>query len=131
MGLLAAIQSEELDGQKKEALTEADQEFVLQFAYRTGDGRLTNKLIDELIRPEADRQNICRKFETLVDAWPDWIQKMENLLVALERYRIQEEKAVGALSQLLSAYGISLTEEELRNMDVEEIKTKVKKESSL
>lgn len=131
MGLMAVTRTEALIRQRKGELSEADQEFVLQFAFRTGDGRLTSKLIDELTPPDADRQAICRKYETMEDSWPDWIQRIENLLISLEMYRIQEEKAVGILSELLSAHGISVTEEELKNTDVEEIKAKVKKEVSL
>ena len=131
MGLIAVTQTEALISQRKEEFTEAVQEFVLQFAFRTGDGKLTNKLIDELIEPGADRQAICRKFEPLMDSWPDSIQRIENLLITLEMYRIQEEKAVGTLTELLSAYGIFITEEELKNTDVGEIKAKIKKEVSI
>lgn len=112
-------------------LTEADKEFVVQFAFRTGDTELTNKLIDELCRPDKDRDALFQKYEVMVEIKPDWIRKIENLLITLEQYRIQEEKAIGTLSKILSAYGIHVTKEELKNADVGEIKARLKKEASL
>lgn len=131
MGLIAVTEAAKLMNQTNVKLTEADKEFVVQFAFRTEDAELTNKLIDELSVPDKDSKIIFRKYETMVAFKPDWIQKIENLLVALEVYRTQEEKAIKSLSEILSAYGISLTEEELKAADIGEIKTKLKKEASL
>lgn len=131
MGLVAVAEAEKWMDRMQTELSDRDKEFVLQFAFRTEDAELVNKLIEELGVPGSNKEAVYRKYETMVDDRPDWIQKIENLLVALERYRIQEEKAVKTLSEILSAYGIQVTEEELKNTDVGEIKTRLKKEASL
>ena len=127
MGLVAVTQTAEMLREKNISLTERDMEFVVQFAFRTGDKELTDKLIDELTEPAADRNAVCRKYETLTGFMPDWIQRIENLLVSLEMYRVQEEKAVKTLSELLSACGISMTEEEIRNTDTANMQARVKR----
>ena len=48
MGLAAVTETAELFRQKNISMTERDKEFVVQFAFRTNDRELTNKLIDEL-----------------------------------------------------------------------------------
>ena len=54
-----------------------------------------------------------------------------NLLVSLEMYRVQEEQAVKTLSELLSACGISMSEDEIRQTDTAQMQERVKKEASL
>lgn len=127
MGLAALTRTAEMVSRIGAALTEADKEYVVQFAFRTGDGELTNKLIDELTEPDADRQAVYRRFETMVDFRPDWIRGIENLLVSLEMYRVQEERAVKALAAMLSAYGINLSEDELRKLSAEQVRERLVK----
>lgn len=127
MGLVAVTQTAEMLREKNISLTERDMEFVVQFAFRTGDKELTDKLIDELSKPSADRNAVCRKYETLTGFMPDWVQRIENLLVSLEMYRVQEEKAVQTLAELLSACGISMTEEEIRHADAAKVQARVKR----
>ena len=43
---------------------------------------------------------------------PAWVEQVENLLVALEMYRIEEEKAINHLADILTAYGIDVSAEE-------------------
>ncbi len=97
--------------EKKLELALPDQEFVAQFVFWTGDLELTNKLIEELVQPDADKNRIRRKFEIMVDIPSDWIQKLEELMIALLLYRIQEEKAVKLLSGLLTDCHVPMTEE--------------------
>ncbi len=131
MGLKAVTETAELFRQKNISMTERDKEFVVQFAFRTNDKELTNKLIDELTDEGADRNAVCRKYQTLTGFVPDWIQRIENLLVSLEMYRVQEEQAVKTLSELLSACGISMSEDEIRHTDTAQMQERVKKEASL
>ena len=98
MELLIVSQTLEQMEQGKAAITEADKEFVVQFAFATGDKELTGKLIDELTAKEADKEAVYRKYETLTGFQPEWIKKIEHLLIALEMYRIQEEKAINTIS---------------------------------
>ena len=131
MGLAAVTETAQMFRQKNIVLTERDKEFVVQFAFRTNDRELTNKLVDELVEADADRDAVCRKYQTLTGFTPDWIQRIENLLVSLEMYRVQEEQAVKTLSELLSACGISMSEEEIRRTDTSKVQERVKKEASL
>ena len=131
MGLKAVTETAELFRQKNISMTERDKEFVVQFAFRTNDKELTDKLIDELTDEGADRDAVCRKYQTLTGFVPDWIQRIENLLVSLEMYRVQEEQAVKTLSELLSACGISMSEDEIRHTDTAQMQERVKKEASL
>ena len=131
MGLAAVTETAELFRQKNVSMTERDKEFVVQFAFRTNDRELTNKLIDELADAGADRDAVCRKYQALTGFTPDWIQRIENLLISLEMYRVQEVQAVKTLSELLSACGISMSEDEIRRTDTAQMQKRVKKEASL
>ena len=131
MGLIAVKETAELLRRKNISMTERDTEFVVQFAFRINDRELTEKLIDELAADGADRDAICRKYQTLTGFVPDWIQRIENLLISLEMYRVQEEQAVKTLSELLSACGISMSEEEIRRTDTAKVQERIKKEASL
>ena len=131
MGLVAVTDTAQMFLQKNIVLTERDKEFVVQFAFRTNDRELTNKLIDELTEKGADRDAVCRKYQALTGFQPDWILRIENLLVSLEMYRVQEEQAVKTLSELLSACGISMSEDEIRRTDTAQMQERVKKEASL
>ena len=131
MGLAAVTETAQMFQQKNIVLTERDKEFVVQFVFRTNDRELTKKLIDELMDADADRDAVCRKYQVLMGAAPDWIMRMENLLVSLEMYRVQEEQAIETLSEFLSAYGISMNEEEIRWTDTAKVRERVKKEASL
>lgn len=108
-------------------LSAADKEYVVQFAFRTGDGQLTNKLIDELIQPGADKAAVYRRFNTMIDFQPDWVQSIENLLVSLEMYRMQEEKTLKALEEIFSAYGIELSKKEIRELSTEKLRNYTEK----
>lgn len=107
--------------------TSEEKEFVVQFAFKTGDKELTNKLIDELMVSEDEEtsKNVMKKFSVLHDVKPVWVTQIENLLVAIEMYRVEEAKAIDRLAKVLGAYGIDVTEEEVKLADTEHIKEKV------
>lgn len=127
MGLSALNQTAEKVCQAGITLSAADKEYVVQFAFRTGDGELTNKLIDELIQPGIDKAAVYRRFNTMIDFQPDWVQSIENLLVSLEMYRMQEEKTLKALEEILSAYGIELTKKEIKEFSMEKLRNYMEK----
>lgn len=62
---------------------------------------------------------------------PAWVEQAENLLVALEMYRIEEEKAISHLSDILTAYGIDVSAEEIRNTKPEEIRTTIREKAEV
>lgn len=95
-----------------DALSGADREYAVQFAFRTGDRELTDKLMEELQRPGADREAVCRRFRVMENVRPEWIRDMENLLVSLELYRLLEEKALKSLAGVISVYSTETAERE-------------------
>lgn len=131
MSLVAISETVEVLNNNQPFLTDEEKQFVVQFAFKTGDKELTNKLIDELIAPVKDREAIISKYAAMVDMKPQWLEHIENLLVAIEMYRIEEEKAVRRLADVLNAYGIEVTIDEIRTADTKELKKKVQKEAVL
>ena len=63
---------------------------------------------------------------TMNELKPSWVDQVENLLTALEMYRVEEEKAINHLATILSAYGIDVSAEEIRTAETEVIKTTVR-----
>lgn len=102
---------------------------MCQFAFATGDKELTDKLIDELCGKEADRERIFQKYSTVKGFQPDWVRTVENLLVALEMYRLQEQKAVQTISNILAAYGVDITVDELKEMPPEQVREHFEKQA--
>ncbi len=108
-------------------LADYEKEFVVQFAFKTSDQELTGKLIQELAeaRDGDETKQIMQKYTAVYDQKPLWVNQIENLLVSIEIYRVEQERAIARLSQILGAYGIDVSEEELRTADAETIKAKV------
>lgn len=131
MGLAAVGETTNLIRMKQAVLSEPEKEFVLHFAFSTGDKELTNKLIDELIEEDADKKSILQKYSTMAGFQSDWIRRIENLLVALEMYRIQEEKAMKTLTELLTSYGVELTVDEMKEMSVDKVRKRLEEKGIL
>lgn len=108
-------------------LADYEKEFVVQFAFKTSDQELTGKLIQKLAeaRDGDETKQIMQKYTAVYDQKPLWVNQIENLLVSIEIYRVEQERAITRLSQILGAYGIDVSEEELRTADAETIKAKV------
>ncbi len=109
------------------SFSDREKEFVVQFAFKSGDKTLTNQLIDELSQCEdgQESQSIMEQYAKMIDMKPRWVSQIENLLVSIEMYRIEEEKAINRLAEVLTAYGVNVTEEQVKRADAEEIKEKV------
>ena len=116
---------------QKPLISKKAQLFVVEFAFKTSNTELTNKLIDELAVPDKDSDSIIAKYKTMIDEQPVWISQIENLLIALEMYRIEEEKAINRLANILNAYGIDVTVDEIRTVDSNDLKERVKREITL
>lgn len=61
----------------------------------------------------------------LADKKTGWAEKIENLLIALEMYRIEEEKAVKRITDFLTAHGIDISETVVKDSDVNELKNMI------
>jgi len=116
---------------KQPLFSQMEQQFVVEFAFKTNDRELTNKLMEELAEQEKDANAIMMKYTAMLDEKPQWIGQIQNLLVALEMYRVEEEKAVNRLADILNAYGIGVSAEEIRKTDTGELKERIKKEAVL
>lgn len=110
-----------------------DKEFVAKYAFRTGDTDLVKKLIEELQEKDADREKVQTKYMQLADNKPEWAEQIENLVIALEMYRIEEDKAVKRITDFLTAHGIDISESVVKDSDVSDIKNMISeaKEESL
>ena len=116
---------------QKPLISKEEQLFVVEFAFKTSDKELSNKLIDELAVPDKDSDSIIAKYKAMLDEKPVWIGQIENLLIALEMYRIEEEKAINRLADILNAYGIDVTVDEIRTVGANDLKERVKREMTL
>ena len=111
------------------AFTEEEKSFVVQFAFRSGNKEDTISLIEAFAHStdKAQSDEIMITYRSKYDMKPAWVEQVENLLVALEMYRIEEEKAVNHLADILTAYGIDVSAEEIRSTETEQLKTAVRK----
>lgn len=108
--------------------TEEEKNFVVQFAFRSGSKEDTISLIEALAHSadKAESDEIMVTYRSKYDMKPAWVEQVENLLVALEMYRIEEEKAINHLADILTAYGIDVSAEEIRTTETETLKTTVR-----
>lgn len=85
--------------------TEEEKNFVVQFAFRSGSKEDTISLIEALAHSadKAESDEIMVTYRSKYDMKPAWVEQVENLLVALEMYRIEEEKAINHLADILTA----------------------------
>ena len=90
----------------KHGFSDKEKEFVVQFAFRSGDKTLTNQLIDELAACENEQESekVMEQYMSMIDMKPVWVSQIENLLVSIEMYRIEEEKEINLLSEVLTSY---------------------------
>ena len=129
MGLAMIAKTVELFERKKAGLSEPEKEAVLMFAYSTEDTELTEKFIDELSGKDANKQAVLSRYEALLGQQTDWIRTVEALLIALERYRIEEEKASKKLLEMLEDYGIDLTVEEMKGFSKDMVREKLENDA--
>ena len=129
MGLAMIAKTVELFERKKAGLSEPEKEAVLMFAYSTEDTELTEKFVDELSGKDANKQAVLSRYEALLGQQADWIRTVEALLIALERYRIEEEKASKKLLEMLEDYGIDLTVEEMKGFSKDMVREKLENDA--
>ena len=113
--------------------TEEEKNFVVQFAFRSGSKEDTISLIEALAHStdKVQSEEIMVTYRSKYDIKPAWVEQVENLLVALEMYRIEEEKAISHLSDILTAYGIDVSAEEIRSTKAEEIRTTIREKAEV
>lgn len=129
MGLAMIAKTVELFERKKAGLSEEEKEAVLMFAYSTEDTELTEKFVDELSGKDANKEAVLSRYEALLGQQADWIRTVEALLIALERYRIEEEKASKKLLEMLEDYGIDMTVEEMKGFSKDMVREKLENDA--
>lgn len=108
--------------------TDEEKDFVVQFAFRSGNKEDTISLIEALAHSsdKSESEEIMVTYRAKHDMKPAWVEQVENLLVALEMYRIEEERAINHLSEILTAFGIDVSVDDIRSKETEELKTTVR-----
>lgn len=130
MSLVSITESMEMLSEKGNNLSIDDKEFVVQFAFRTEDMELTEKLIEELSQSNSDKNAIRVKYEQLKEKQISWVEKIENLLIALEMYREEEEKAVRRIAEFLRMNGAEIDDQRIMEVDIGEIRKLVSSQMS-
>jgi hypothetical protein len=127
MGLAIISETVEELCKTEHSFSDKEKEFVVWYAFRSDDKSQTIRLIGELSECEDElaSQKVMKQYAGMIDVKPSWVNQIENLLISIEMYRIEEEKAINCLAEVLAAYGVDVTEEQVRNADAEEIKEKV------
>lgn len=116
---------------KGDSLSDIEKEYIIQFAFKVQDEELTKSLLDEMLISEENKELIMNKYDKQLQIKPAWITQVENLLVALEMYRLEEAKAINRLSEILKAFGVDISEKMLREKSLDSIKTQIDREIRL
>lgn len=111
---------------KMSGLTEEEMRFVFDFGFQSLDKELINSLIEELKSKDRDFENIKKRYNAMIGIRPEWEQKAESLIAALEMYRIQEEKALNSLERILNVCGVNVSRDDIENGNLDEIREKVR-----
>ena len=107
-------------------LTEEEMRFVFDFGFQSLDKELINSLIEELKSKDRDFENIKKRYNAMIGIRPEWEQKAESLIAALEMYRIQEEKTLNSLERILNVCGVNVSRDDIENGNLDEIREKVR-----
>lgn len=125
MSLIMVTEAIKLMEEADVSISMEDKEFIALYAFRTGDTDLVKKLIEELQEKDADKEAVQTKYMQLADRKPEWAEQIENLVTALEMYRIEEEKAVKRITDFLTAHGIDISETVVMEADTVKLKSMI------
>lgn len=131
MSLKSIYETMDAIGRNQIVLSEEDKQSVMQFAFKTDDMELTNMFIEDLCESVEEKTDIYKKYEAILDKKPTLVTQVENLLVAIELYRMEEEKALKKLTQVLAAYGIEDVLEENKEKELGGFEENLVKDISL
>ena len=116
---------------KKSKVTLGDDEkqFIVFYAFKTGDMKQVKELIREMEQVEGpgEREEIFQRYSNQMKLKGGVEHLAEKMLVCIERYRLEQENAIGYLSATLRLNGIQISEEEIRNTDMMQLKEKIAK----
>ena len=113
-------------------LSEEEKQFVVFYAYKMNDMAQVKLLLKEMehANEPGEMDDIFRRYSKQMNLREGIEHRAENLLVYIERYRLEQENAIGYLASTLQLNGISISEEEIRKTDMLQMKEKIVKEAS-
>jgi len=113
-------------------LSEEEKQFVVFYAYKMNDMKQVKLLIKELQHAEepGEVNDIYRRYSKQLNIREGIEHVAENLLVSIERYRLEQENAIGYLANTLKLNGIAVSEEEIRKTELLEMTEKIRKEAA-
>ena len=113
----------------KKTFTEDEIQFVVFYAYKMGDMKQVKLLIKEMeyAKGKDEMEEIFQRYSKQMKLNGGIEHQAESLLVGIERYRLEQENAIGYLSATLRLNGIGISEEEIRSTDMMEMKEKIAK----
>ena len=87
----------------KHGFSDKEKEFVVQFAFRSGDKSLTNQLIDELAACENEQESekVMEQYMSMIDMKPVWVSQIENLLYPLRCTGLKRKRQSTVLRKCL------------------------------
>lgn len=113
-------------------LSEDEKQFVIFYAYKMNNMAQVKLLLKEMEHASepGEMDDIFRRYSKQMNLRGGIEHLAENLLVYIERYRIEQENAIGYLANTLKVNGISISEEEIRQTEMVQMKEKIMKEAS-
>ena len=113
--------------EKGRSFTNNEKHFIMEYAFKIHDLELVTSLISNMEKEKENDEAFMSKYGSLLEEQEVWISQLENLLVALEMYRIEEEKALRKITFALKVCGVDVSVDDIKNKDAEEIKKMVRK----
>jgi len=113
--------------EKGRSFTDKEKHFIMEYAFKIHDLELVTSLISNMEKEKENDEAFMSKYGSLLEEQEVWISQLENLLVALEMYRIEEEKALRKITFALKVCGVDVSVDDIKNKDAEEIKKMVRK----
>lgn len=113
----------------KKKFTDEEIQFVVFYAYKMGDMKQVKLLIKEMEHADepGEMEDIFVRYSKQMNLKGGVEHLAEKLLVSIERYRLEQENAIGYLSATLRLNGIGISEDEIRSTDMIEMKDKIAK----
>ena len=113
----------------KKKFTDEEIQFVVFYAYKIGDMKQVKLLIKEMEHADepGEMEDIFVRYSKQMNLKGGVEHLAEKLLVSIERYRLEQENAIGYLSATLRLNGIRISEDEIRSTDMIEMKDKIAK----
>lgn len=113
----------------KKKFTDEEIQFVVFYAYKMGDMKQVKLLIKEMEHADepGEMEDIFVRYSKQMNLKGGVEHLAEKLLVSIERYRLEQENAIGYLSATLRLNGIGISEDEIRSTDMITMKDKIAK----